>query len=288
MFGYLTTDFPNLYVKDTVLYKGAYCGLCKSIGEVCGLKGRFLLNYDLTFLSVFVHNVKGVDLKIERQRCVLHHINKRPVAVPDDLSRRIAALNVILAYYKLTDNVLDDGKGKLKRSFFKKAYKKAKKVEPVLDKIVKEHYDELIKLEKAKSDSIDRVADPFGNMMTEIVRELLADKFTENIGELSYNIGKWIYLIDAVDDFDKDKKSGSFNVFINAYNGCNDKLAFLTDKKQELEFIFGGILSAVYNAAKSVTYNFNHDLTDNILYKGIFEQTKRIMEYKKCKNTTKF
>ncbi|MBR0190231.1 MAG: hypothetical protein IJQ23_07605, partial [Clostridia bacterium] len=71
MFGYLTTDFPNLYVKDVVLYKAAYCGLCKSIGRTCGTKGRFLLNYDLTFLSVFIHNVLGEDFEIKKQRCIL-------------------------------------------------------------------------------------------------------------------------------------------------------------------------------------------------------------------------
>lgn len=288
MFGYLTTDFPNLYVKDVVLYKAAYCGLCKSIGRTCGTKGRFLLNYDLTFLSVFIHNVLGEDLEIKKQRCILHTILKRPVAIPDAVSMRIAALNVILAYYKLSDNVIDEGKGRLKRSFFKKAYKKAKKAEPVFDGIVKKHYDALRALEKSSSDSIDFVADPFGTMMKEITAELVKDKFNENIGELSYNLGKWIYLIDALDDFDKDKKSKSFNVFINAYADISDKKTLLTEKKGDLEFIFGEILSAVYRTAKNVSYNFNHDLTDNILYKGIFEQTKNIMEYKKCKNTTKF
>lgn len=288
MFGYLTTDFPNLYVKDTVLYKSAYCGLCKSIGRVCGTKGRFLLNYDLAFLSVFVHNVLGEDFEIKKQRCIIHNIIKRPMAIPDDVSMRIAALNVILAYYKLSDNVIDDGKGKLRRSFFRKSYKKAKKAEPILDRIAKKNYDALRALEKAGSDSIDFAADPFGTMLKEITAELLKDKFTENIGELTYNLGKWIYLIDALDDFDKDKKNGSFNVFVNAYKEIADKKTFLVEKKGDLEFIFGEILSAVYSSAKQVTYNFNHDLTDNILYKGIFKQTKNVMEYKKCKNTTKF
>ena len=287
MFGYITTDFPNLYVKDTVLYKAAYCGLCKSIGKTCGTRGRFLLNYDLTFLSVFVHNVIGEDFEIKKERCILHHIVKRPVATPDALSLRIAALNVILAYYKLSDNVIDEGKGRIKRSLFKKAYKKAKKAEPLLDKTVKDNYQTLIALEKQNSDSIDIVSDPFGSMMREIVKALTGDKFTDDIGELSYNLGKWIYLIDALDDFDKDKKSGSFNVFINAYKEFSDKESLIAAKKSELEIIFGGILSRIYECAKTVSYNFNHDLTDNILYKGLFVKTKNVMEYKKCKNTTK-
>lgn len=288
MFGYITTDFPNLYVKDTVLYKAAYCGLCKSIGKICGTRGRFLLNYDLTFLSVFIHNITGEDFDIKKERCILHTITKRPVASPDGLSFRIAALNVILAYYKLSDNVIDEGKGKVKRSFFKKAYKKAKKAEPYLDKIVKENYKALIEYEKQNSDSIDIVSDPFGNMMREIIKELSGEKFTDNIGELAYNLGKWIYLIDALDDFDKDKKSGSFNVFVNAYGDLSDKEGFINGKKSDIEFIFGGILSQIYTCAQNVSYNFNHDLTDNILYKGIFVKTKNVMECKKCKNTTKF
>ena len=237
MFGYVTTDLPNLYVKDTVLYKAAYCGLCKSIGKVCGINGRFLLNYDLAFLSVFIHNVSGVDFNVEKQHCILHAITKRPIAIPDATSERIAALNVILAYHKLTDDVIDNGKGRIKRSLFKKAYKKAKKAEPVLDGIVKANYDKLLTYERQNTDSIDFAADPFGNMMRELVKELLADKFTEEAGELAYNLGKWIYLIDAADDYDKDKKKGAFNVFVNAY-GSQDKKTFLEGNGNDLEFIF--------------------------------------------------
>ena len=107
MFGYVKTDLPNMYVKDTVLYKAMYCGLCKGIGKVCGHKGRLVLNYDLTFLSVLAHNLADLDVKIEKQRCIIHHIRKRPVAIPDSLTERIAALNVILAHYKLNDDVVD-------------------------------------------------------------------------------------------------------------------------------------------------------------------------------------
>lgn len=288
MFGYVTTDFPNLYVKDVVLYKAAYCGLCKSIAEVCGTRGRFLLNYDLTFLSVFLHNVLGKDLKVEKKHCILHPITKRPVAAVDELSRRIAALNVILAYYKLTDDVLDVGKGKIRRSVFKKAYRRAAKSEPKLDAIVKGGYQSLIALEKENTDDIGRAAEPFGDMMRNVFKELTGEKFTENLSAVAYNLGKWIYLIDAVDDFDKDKSKGSFNVFVNSYPDIGDKSRFLTEKKEDLQFIFGEILSNVYSAAQAVEYNFNHDLTDNILFKGILIRTKYITEGRKCANIIKF
>ena len=61
------------------------------------------------------------------------------------------------------------------------------------------------------------VADPFGNMLSEIVTTLIGEKATDNVKNVAYNLGKWIYLIDALDDYDKDVKKGNFNVFYNAY-----------------------------------------------------------------------
>ena len=39
---------------------------------------------------------------------------------------------------------------------------------------------------------------------------------------------------------------------------------------------------------KNLNYKFNHDLTDNVLFRGLSVQTKQIMENIKCKNSTKF
>lgn len=288
MFGYVKTDIPNMFVKDTVLYKATYCGLCKSIGKVCGQRARLVLNYDLTFLSLFCHNLADCDFKIEKQYCIVHRLKKRPVAVPDELSERIASLNIILAWYKLKDDVLDEGKGRVKRSFFKKAYKKAKKREPLLDKIVSERFNELLNYEKSSGKSIDISADPFGNMMSEIVTELLRDRATESVKELAYSLGKWIYLIDALDDFDKDKKKGDFNVFVNAYPDVNDKAELIEKHGSDLSVVFGTVLNIVSVKADDLEYNFNHDLIDNVLKHGLLEQTKKIMEKTKCQKTTKY
>ena len=288
MFGYVKTDLANMYVKDTVLYKAMYCGLCKAIGKVSGLRGRLVLNYDLTFLSVLMHNLTDTDVKIEKQRCVIHAIIKRPVAVPDLLTERVAALNVILARYKLNDDVMDNRKGRLKRAFFAKAYKRAKKREPLLDEIVRKRYAELVKYEKKNCDSIDMVADPFGNMMQDVTEELLGEKCTEMVKELAYNLGKWIYLIDAVDDFDKDKKKKNFNVFINVYPDIETKDKLLEIKQKEIIMVFATVLTRINELARTLDYKFNHDLIDNVLIRGLNVQTKTILENQKCKNTTKF
>ena len=288
MFGYVTTDLPNMYVKDTVLYKAMYCGLCKSIGKSCGAKARLALNYDLTFLSVFIHNLLGRDVKVQKERCVIHWLTKRPVATPDEISKRIGALNVILAYYKFNDDVMDNNKGRLAKLFFKSSYKKAQKQEPRLDEIVKYRYAQLVEYEKTGGDSIDMASDPFGNMMVDVVSFLLGEKINEDIKVLSYNLGKWIYLIDALDDFDKDVKKKNFNVLVNAYKDVHTKSQLIEQKREELVYVFGTTLGAIMNYNRSLPYQFNHDLIDNVLNLGLNKQTKRIMENKKCKNSIKY
>ena len=288
MFGYVKTDLPNMYMKDVTLYKAMYCGLCKGIGKRCGQRGRMALNYDLTFLSVLLHNVMGKDVKIEKQRCVIHRIRKRPIAVPDELTERIACLNIILARYKLNDDVHDDGKGRFMRAFFGKAYKRAKRCEPELDKIVCECYKDLTDYEKSGGDSVDFSSDPFGRMMSETVKLIAGEFADENLLNLAYYLGKWVYLIDAVDDFDKDKKRKSFNVFVNMHPEIKSKEELMEKHRSEIASVFGNILCEITKCAESLDYKFNHDLTNNVLFSGIRVQTKNILENKKCSNTTKF
>ncbi len=288
MFGYIKTDYPNLYVKDTVLYRSMYCGLCKSIGKCSGACARLALNYDLTFLSVLMHNLADKDIVIEKKRCIIHWFFGHPVAKTDNLSLRIGALNVILAYYKINDDIIDSKKGKIKRRFFAKGYKKAKGYEPVLDSIVKNNYAALRDYEKSKGNSIDIAADFFGTMIKEIVRDLLADNCTADIDNVAYCLGKWIYLIDALDDFDKDKKKKNYNVFHYAFADCENKSELMQKHKEEIEFIFGSVLSELCELSGKLNYKFNHDLLDNVFYKGLYKQTVSVMEGKKCKKTTKF
>ena len=91
-------------------------------------------------------------------------------------------------------------------SSFKKGFKRAKAKYPEIERIVRENLANQEKIEKSKTDSIDRAADATATMLAEFSSYALQDKSTEFTYNLCYNIGKWIYLIDALDDYDEDKK----------------------------------------------------------------------------------
>ena len=290
MFGYVRADTPYLYIKDETLYRAMYCGVCKGIAKTCGNAARMGLSYDVTFLSVILHNIAGVDVKIEKQHCFTHCIRSRQMAEVDELTKQLGALNTLLAYYKYTDDIEDGDGGRGKRLWFKKGFKRAKAKYPEIEKIVRENLAKQAKIEKAKTDSLDRAADATANMLAEVSDYVLEDKATPNTRTLFYMVGKWIYLIDALDDYDKDKKKGAYNPFIEAYRAPSREELVKGKAGKEIEFVFHSIFFDIRENLSKISFRFNRDLSDNILLRGLPATTKRVMagcNGKRCKDKNK-
>ena len=287
MFGYVRADTPYLYIKDDTLYRAMYCGVCKGIAEVCGHGARMGLSYDVTFLSVLLHNIAGQDVVIEKSHCLTHCIRSRQMANVDELTRRIGALNTLLAYYKYTDDIEDGDGGRGKRLFFKKGFRRAKKRYPEIERIVRENLAEQSKLEKAKVASVDRAADATAKMIAEFSDYALGEKATPQTHNLCYAVGKWIYLIDALDDYDKDRKKNAYNPFVLAYGAeCKEKLLAGKDG-DEVRFVFHAVFFDIRENLSQIKFHFNRDLSDNILLRGLPAMTKRVMEGKTCNGKCK-
>ena len=280
MFGYVRYDLPNLYIKDFELYRAMYCGLCKGIAHSCGQMARIGLTYDMTFLSVLLHNLAGIDVKIEKQNCFEHTIKKQPIAVTDELTDELGALNTVLLYYKLTDDIEDGDKGRGKRLWFKRGFKRAKRGYPELVSLVKGYMKAQQAAEKGKCDSLDRAADPTAELMQRLSRHFLKDKATPHTDGLFYALGKWIYLIDALDDYDKDRKKRRYNPFVLAY-GSESKEALIKEHGGDIAFLFDTLFYGLREDLANIHFYFNRDLTDNVLLRGIPLETQRVMRGEK-------
>lgn len=287
MFGYVRTDTPYLYIKDETLYKAMYCGVCKGIGEVCGQAARMGLTYDVTFLSVLLHNIASIDVKIEKQHCLTHCIRSRQMANVDELTRRLGALNTILAYYKYTDDIADGDKGRGKRLWFKRGFSLARRKYPEIERIVRKNLAEQAVAEKAKTDSVDRAADATAKMMAEFSDYALGEKATPYTKNLFYAIGKWIYLIDALDDYDKDKKKGAYNPFLLAYGAPSKEVLLQGKTGEEVRYVMHAIFFDIRENLSQIHFSFNRDLSDNILLRGLPMMTNRIMSGCDCNGKCK-
>ena len=278
MFGYVRTDTPYLYIKDDTLYKAMYCGVCKGIAKVCGHSARMGLSYDVTFLSVILHNIAGVDVKIEKSHCLTHCIRSKPMAEVDELTCMLGALNTVLVYFKYTDDIEDGDRGRGKRLWFKKGYARVKKKYPKIERIVRENLARQAEAERAKTESIDRAADATATMLAEVCDYMLGEKKTAYRHNLFYAVGKWIYLIDALDDYDKDKKKGAYNPFVLAYGAPTREELLKGKSGEEVRFAFHALFFDIRENLSHIHFCFNRDLSDNILLRGLPMTTKRIME----------
>ena len=169
MFGYVTPVKDKLRQQDFVLYRSFYCGICAQIGRDYGALPRFTTTYDATFLALLVHDITEQEVEFEESRCVGNPFTKKLMIKGNELLKRVCASNVVLSYYKLCDDVIDEGgvKKRLARAAMSKAYKKAAYYMPAVDEIVKRRYEELRRMEKAGEGSVDKVAHCFAMLLRE-------------------------------------------------------------------------------------------------------------------------
>ena len=239
---------------------------------------RFGLTYDVTFLSVLLHNLANCDITINKERCVSHPIRRRGIAAPDEISEKSAALNVILCYYKALDDFTDTGKRSVKSAVFQNGYKRAKKKYPEIERMAAKRYGDLTNYEKSKTSSVDMVADPFSKLSAEFSSFVLGDSATEDTYKIFYFIGKWIYIIDAIDDFDKDKKRNEYNVFACAFPDCVSGEQLIKEHGNDVFSTLNSVFYHLKEGVENAKFYFNKDLIENVLLRGIPKQTDAVLK----------
>lgn len=280
MFGYIQPERAHLFVKDEELYKSLYCGMCKSIGKGSGNLARTALTYDMAFMSALLHNAKNCDVKVKKCRCALHPVKRRYMAVPDETSVLLGCINTVLAYYKLLDDKRDGDKKGLFAFIYKSGYRRTIKRHPRLKQIIVTMTEEQRKLEAEGCAVIDAACEPTAVMMRDLSDYVLGEYADAHTAGLCYDIGKWVYLADALDDYDKDVKRGGYNVLYNAYGGATKQEA-VERNEEEIQFIFNSLFADMRYHLANIKFYFNHDLTDNIVLLGIPAKTRAIV-YGKC------
>ena len=231
MFGYIKHFPSELKVREVQLYKSFYCGLCKTMGVF----SRLTLSYDMVFLALMRTVLTGEKFESKTHRCILKPLKKNRYIKSNKSLAYSAAVSSILIYYKCIDDARDS-KNIFKKLFFRilsiffvRGKNKATILYPVLEEKIKESLECLSALEQRECASIDEVAAAFAEMMKNISSFGLdesdsAIRIAEHIG---LHLGRWLYIIDALDDFESDLKKRRYNAFAVYY--CGDKNKFIQD-----------------------------------------------------------
>lgn len=297
MFGYVTPLKAEMKVKDWGRFKCYYCGLCCHIKKEFGNIPRMSLNYDMTFLGLLLDALNPEELQVSKHRCVLHPAEKKTIITNNKALSYAAAMNISLFYYKLLDDVQDDKN--IKSKFFSLLLSPYKKKFPssitAINSNISDYLNKLSTLENSKSFSyIDEICDPFSALVGTIMRdypyELRDDcpDLRNTLYSLGYSIGKWIYLIDALDDLKTDMENKKFNPLNFLYNKENlnyDK--FIEAIKPRIEFT---ILNCGYTCKENLEkLNLvrNRDILYNIIELGLMDKYINIINRSQNTKETK-
>lgn len=220
MFGYVRLFKPTITMGEYEQYKGIYCTLCKRLGKRYGVLSRFTLSYDMTFLALLQMAMEEKEADFCPSRCSFNPTKRCLKTQNTDAIDRAADIGTVLAYYKLKDTLADEGWGKkigawCALPFAKAAHKKAKKNVPHIDEAVAAMMSAQARVEAEATASIDQAAEPFALLLQALAAEAAADDTQKRVLErFGYCLGRWVYLMDAVDDLAEDLEKGRYNPYI--------------------------------------------------------------------------
>jgi hypothetical protein len=293
MFGYIMPDKPELKIKEYELFRAYYCGVCKSMGRSFGPISRFALSYEAVFLGLLLSAVNKENSTMNKEACIANPFKKKWIIKNNKYVDFAADINVILTYYKLIDNWKDENHipSYAAKLLFNGGYNKASKGNTIIDSAIRNALEKQSQLEKEKCSSIDAAAEPTAVMIRDIL--LIgckdADKGVQRTMEwLGYNIGKWIYTIDAYDDIEKDIKNGSYNPLLLQYNYKKQGITEFKDSiKPDIE---RDLIYTLSQAANSIELLDMHHkgIIENIVYMGMNNKTNNILcgDCNQCKQHT--
>ncbi|MBK5246954.1 MAG: hypothetical protein JJE49_06800, partial [Peptostreptococcaceae bacterium] len=208
------------------------------------------------------------------ERCIIHPVKKRAIVYNDAAIDYAADMLVALAYYKFKDDWADEKKvlGALGMVAFNNLHRKITGMYPETCGIINKSIAQLSELEKENCQSMDEAAEPFAQLMKAVFSgSTLIDEveIKSLLGEIGYNVGKWVYLIDAVDDLEKDLEKNQYNPL----KGIKDDENY----KSRVEFSLICTLENASLALKKLGLEKNKEIIENIIYSGLFRKTESIV-----------
>lgn len=223
MFGYVRPALDQLGQEQKDAYQSAYCGLCHALGERHGWPARLTLQYDFTFLAILLAAGAGEEGRACK-RCPVHPLRKPRDCAAGAAMAATADQSVILTWHKLSDDVDDHGffRGlpyRFARFLFRRTYRKAAKAQPEFDRQVREGLARLRELEESRSPQMDRAADAFARILACSAQAVEGENTRRVLEQLLYHLGRWVYLMDAWDDLDEDRKKGRYNPLEARFQG---------------------------------------------------------------------
>ena len=267
MFGYVNANWKELPKERQKRFGTVYCGVCRRIREQSGSFSRLSLQYDAAFLGMLLMSLYEPEETSGPNACKLHPIAKRPW-VDNPCIAYAADMNVALAYYKCLDDWQDDKKrsAKTMAGILGRQMPRIEKTWPRQCAAISRCIRELTRLERENCPNPDGVANCFGALMGELLA-WQEDHWAPYLKETGYHLGRFIYLLDAAMDFQRDKKHAKYNPYL--------AMGMEAPDWRRWEDYLVLTMARCTESYEKLPLVQDKDILDNILYSGIWLRCRR-------------
>lgn len=282
MFGYIKPDKENLYVKELNLYKAVYCGLCETIKKKVSFFLPMTLSYDFVFLTMVRASLTKEKSTVKKGRCKYNILKKASYCIPIESALFSGRCALLLTTMKVKDDLKDSDTPLYKKAIYLPLYayldaktKKLIKSCPEfknISKAIEVTLSSMDLLEKEKCADIDKMSELFGGMMADMLSYSLEGRFQVIAKEIGNNIGKYIYLIDAIDDLSSDLKTKSYNPLIEKYGTVESMIK----EKNALDVALSMYANNAILAFNLIEAHDYSSIINNILSLGFGKESYRI------------
>lgn len=276
MFGYIKPYEDELKLRSLRLYRSIYCGLCKSAGKHVGIFSKFFLSYDYTFFACVRMVFEKTQYTTTKARCGYHLFAKKDIIADNRVLALSSAIFSILTYHKMLDNIRDEGfmrslGARMLLPIASHMRKRALKGGfSDVDMIISDCMERISALESSSNTDSVEISEAFGDMMGYLLKLGLDEKDKQAAYTIGFEIGRFIYNCDALDDIHDDAKKGRFNPYINEYGDPAKALEAVASQRNVL--IHGTDIAAdMISARKKTLERPLREICDiilNVLYLG--------------------
>ena len=271
MFGYIAPVLSVLPEERKQRYRSFYCGVCHALHARHGQVGRLSLSNDMTFLAMLLSSLYEPETAATDSRCGVHPL-KSHAYLSSPMIDFAADMNALLFYYKCVDQRMDDRslRGKTGERLFRKALEKVRKDRPVQAAGVEQALKELWQEEKKPDPVPDRLCNLSGEMLGAVFVPFPEDPWAGVLRSLGAGLGRFIYWMDAWEDYDEDRKKGRFNPL----TGFRDRPDYEVFCRETLELL----IADAAECFEILPLEQDLDILRNILYSGVWQRYTLITE----------
>lgn len=287
MLGYVKCDPGALLVRQNALYRALYCGLCHSARKHFGIASSPFHSYDFVFLAAARLLALNAPFSLEKRFCPTHPFRRRFMVADNPVLSDTAFCQVLLIREKMTDDLSDRDAPffrrlicALWRPLLNGEIRRAGK----RDAAYKALADELSaafaagRAREKEGAALDDMCSDFAGILSRLAAFHADGNPGRILAGLGDKLGRFLYTLDALDDMERDGKTGAFNPVLTALrksDKAEERLGELDAVQRfylrEMEFAL-----ALTEGDKDL-----YGICENIIQRGLPLEEKRVMEKRK-------